>query len=123
MLVMMDETRTPTHWALRNHNSVLPLTANGAPGADRINIALINNMPDAALEDTESQFFELLNSVAGNIPVRLTLYSLPGIPRGDRGKGTAPLRSNRGGGLRSDRHLWRHGGARLRHPLHRGPGG
>ena len=84
MLVMMDETRTPTHWALRNHASTLPLTANGGPGADRINIALINNMPDTALEDTESQFFQLLSSGAGNIPVRLTLYSIPGIPRGDR---------------------------------------
>jgi len=86
MLVMMDETRTPTHWAQRNQSSAMPLIAKCGPGADRINVALINNMPDAALEDTESQFFELLNSAAGDIPVRLRLYSLPGIPRGDRGK-------------------------------------
>ncbi len=86
MLVMMDETRTPTHWALRNHSSSMPLIANCGPGADRINVALVNNMPDAALEDTESQFFELLNSAGADIPVRLRLYSLPGIPRGDRGR-------------------------------------
>jgi homoserine O-succinyltransferase len=82
MLVMMDETRTPTHWAQRNHPS--PIAFRGA-APDRINVALINNMPDAALEDTEAQFFELLNSAAGDIPVSLTLFSLPGIPRGDRG--------------------------------------
>jgi len=86
MLVMMDESRTPTHWAQRNHSSPTDYLANRGSGADRINVALINNMPDAALEDTEAQFFELLNSAAGDIPVRLQLYSLPGIPRGDRGK-------------------------------------
>lgn len=86
MLVMMDETRTPTHWTLRNQSSAMPLIANCGPGAVRINVALINNMPDAALEDTEAQFFDLLNSAAGDIPVRLRLYSLPGIPRGERGK-------------------------------------
>jgi homoserine O-succinyltransferase/O-acetyltransferase len=86
MLVMMDETRTPTHWALRNHSTAMPLIANCGPDADRINVALVNNMPDAALEDTEAQFFDLLNSAAGEIPVRLWLYSLPGIPRGERGK-------------------------------------
>jgi homoserine O-succinyltransferase len=86
MLIVTDETRTPTFWALRNHNSAMPLIANGEPSANRIDVALINNMPDAALEDTESQFFELLNSGARDISVRLRLYSLPGIPRGDRGK-------------------------------------
>jgi homoserine O-succinyltransferase len=63
----------------------MPRIANCGPGADKIHVALVNNMPDAALEDTESQFFDLLNSAAGDIPVRLRLYSLPGVPRGDRG--------------------------------------
>jgi homoserine O-succinyltransferase len=54
---------------------------------DAIRIALINNMPDSALEDTESQFFELLDAAAGPLPVRLKLYSLPKIPRSDRGNG------------------------------------
>jgi homoserine O-succinyltransferase len=82
---MMDETRIPTHWAQRNQCSHRTAVANRSTGADWINIALVNNMPDAALEDTEAQFFELLNSAAANVPVRLRLYSLPGIPRGDRG--------------------------------------
>jgi homoserine O-succinyltransferase len=41
-------------------------------------------MPDPALEQTESQFFELLSRAAGEMPVFVTLYSLPGIPRGER---------------------------------------
>ncbi len=86
MLVMMDETRIPTHWAQRNQCSRRAGVGNRSAGADWINIALINNMPDAALEDTEAQFFELLNSASANVSVRLSLYSLPGIPRGDRGE-------------------------------------
>ena len=86
MLLMMDETRIPTHWALRNHHTPLAFKANRNAGLDCINVALVNNMPDSALEDTEAQFFELLNSAAADVSVRLTLYSLPGIPRGDRGE-------------------------------------
>jgi homoserine O-succinyltransferase len=48
-------------------------------------IALVNNMPDAALEDTEMQFMDLLDAASGDIPVRLKLYSLPLVPRGVRG--------------------------------------
>ena len=43
-------------------------------------------MPDAALEDTEVQFFELLESAAGEIPVSLKLYSLPELPRSEAGE-------------------------------------
>lgn len=51
-----------------------------------VRIALINNMPDPALEDTELQFFELLGHAAGEFPVSVTLYSLPGVVRGERGE-------------------------------------
>lgn len=54
--------------------------------AEIIRIGLINNMPDAALEDTELQFFDLLSSAAADIPVCVSLYSLPNVPRGDRGQ-------------------------------------
>jgi homoserine O-succinyltransferase len=50
-----------------------------------LRVALINNMPDAALEDTELQFFDLLDSVSDDLPVFLKLYSLTGVPRSDRG--------------------------------------
>lgn len=86
MLLMMDETRTPAHWASRDQCLTLPSLAESDVQSDCIRIALVNNMPDAALEDTELQFFELLNAAAGDTPVRLELFSLPGIPRGDRGK-------------------------------------
>jgi homoserine O-succinyltransferase len=51
-----------------------------------LRIALINNMPDSALEDTEVQFFELLESAAGELPVSLKLYSLPELPRNEAGE-------------------------------------
>lgn len=38
-------------------------------------------MPDAALEDTELQFFALLDDASGDLPIYLKLYPLTGIPR------------------------------------------
>jgi homoserine O-succinyltransferase/O-acetyltransferase len=49
-----------------------------------VRIALINNMPDAALEDTETQFFDLLGAAAVDLTVHVQLYSLPEIVRGNR---------------------------------------
>ena len=52
-----------------------------------LNIGLVNNMPDAALEATERQFRTLLNEAADNdITVRLDFYSLPGVPRKEAGQ-------------------------------------
>lgn len=47
-------------------------------------IAIINNMPDAALQDTENQFLGLLEAAAGDLVVRVGLYSLPEIVRGEQ---------------------------------------
>lgn len=85
MLEMMDVDRTPTHWAARNNHREAGFATGYDGHTEAIRIALINNMPDPALEDTESQFFELLDSAAGHLPLRLKLYSLPKIPRSDRG--------------------------------------
>lgn len=49
-----------------------------------LSIALINNMPDSALAETELQFSALIEAAAGEIPIRMKFYSLPGITRGDR---------------------------------------
>jgi homoserine O-succinyltransferase len=57
-----------------------------ASDANCIDIGLINNMPDAALEATERQFLALLDAAADGIVVRLTIYALPDIPRADRGR-------------------------------------
>jgi homoserine O-succinyltransferase len=51
----------------------------------RLRIALVNNMPDAALEDTELQFADLLGAAAEETPISLTLASLPNLPRGASG--------------------------------------
>ena len=51
-----------------------------------IDIGLVNNMPDAALESTERQFIELLEAAAGNFVIRLRLFSLPDVPRSPAGQ-------------------------------------
>jgi homoserine O-succinyltransferase/O-acetyltransferase len=48
-----------------------------------IDVGLVNNMPDAALEATERQFVRILNAAAGEAQVRLHLFSLPAVPRSD----------------------------------------
>jgi homoserine O-succinyltransferase/O-acetyltransferase len=45
-------------------------------------VALVNNMPDAALESTEAQFPGLLQAAAGTRAVRLRLTSFAELPRG-----------------------------------------
>jgi homoserine O-succinyltransferase/O-acetyltransferase len=51
-----------------------------------LDIGLVNNMPDAALEATERQFLSLLDAAAEDVLVRLTLYSLPDVARTDAGR-------------------------------------
>src|SRR5438034_9964843 len=51
-----------------------------------IDIGLINNMPDAALEATERQFLALLDAAADGMVVRLKFYALPEVPRTDLGR-------------------------------------
>ena len=67
-----------------------------------VEVGLVNNMPDAALEATERQFRSLLASAASGIDVRLTIYSLPGVPRSDAGRRVASQYSSIGD-------LWNHG--------------
>jgi homoserine O-succinyltransferase len=54
--------------------------------ANCLEIGLVNNMPDAALDATERQFRSLLGAAADGIVVRLTLYTLPEVPRTDFGR-------------------------------------
>jgi homoserine O-succinyltransferase len=55
-------------------------------GPTCIDIGLINNMPDAALNATERQFLALLRAAADDITIHLTLYTLPEVPRTDFGR-------------------------------------
>ncbi|HEY6516792.1 MAG TPA: homoserine O-succinyltransferase [Steroidobacteraceae bacterium] len=52
------------------------------PRDDALVIALVNNMPDPALEATEGQFGSLLAAAADTLPVRLHHVWLPEVPRG-----------------------------------------
>jgi homoserine O-succinyltransferase/O-acetyltransferase len=65
----------------RNGSTAEPTGA----GADAIRIALVNNMPDAALEDTEIQFCDLLADASQGLSVHLKLVALPKVPRTERG--------------------------------------
>ncbi len=53
------------------------------PDRRRIEIGLVNNMPDAALLATERQFTDLIKAAAGDLDVRLSLFSLAGVPRSE----------------------------------------
>ena len=55
-------------------------------GSEWIEIGLLNNMPEAALEATEQQFLDLLGAAAGDSWVHLRFFSLPGVPRSERGR-------------------------------------
>jgi len=64
----------------------LEIEPRSAPPATRpagapVVIALVNNMPDAALLSTESQFSSLLQDACGDTTIRLRLTSLPEMPR------------------------------------------
>jgi homoserine O-succinyltransferase len=69
-----------------------------------IDIGLVNNMPDAALDATVRQFRALLGAAADeDMAVRLTLYTLPEVPRTDLGR--EHLRGYSGIGDLWDSHL------------------
>jgi homoserine O-succinyltransferase len=84
MPVMMNGSRIPTRWAEKKNMSPRSAHEDYSGSAECLKIALVNNMPDPALQDTELQFFELLDTASGAIPVLIKLYSLPEIIRTDR---------------------------------------
>jgi homoserine O-succinyltransferase len=53
-------------------------------GTRALRCALVNNMPDAALVQTERQFLDLVAVGAGTGPVEVHRYSLSGVARGRR---------------------------------------
>ncbi|MGH8265493.1 MAG: homoserine O-succinyltransferase MetA [Steroidobacteraceae bacterium] len=48
-----------------------------------LDIGLVNNMPDAAIEATERQFVQLLDAASGDTVIRLKLFCLPEVDRSD----------------------------------------
>jgi homoserine O-succinyltransferase len=51
-----------------------------------LHVGLVNNMPDAAMRATEMQFARLLKESSGALDVRLRLFSLRSIPRGEQAR-------------------------------------
>jgi len=86
MPLIIEGGRVPPRWAERKSCRLVGSGEGYGTGAECVRIAFLNNMPDAALEDTEIQFFELLDAACGEIPVHLKLHSLSGVPRGERGE-------------------------------------
>lgn len=84
MPLIIEGGRVPPRWV--SEGNYHPGVSSSLGQRERLNIALVNNMPDAALEDTELQFFNLLDDASGDLPIYLRLYSLTGIPRTDRGQ-------------------------------------
>jgi len=86
MPLVIEGGRVPTRWAEKKR-STLAVSINSLRATSRcVKMALVNNMPDSALEDTEIQFFELLDASSGDVPVLLSLHSLTGVLRGERGQ-------------------------------------
>ncbi len=85
MPLIIDGSQVPTRWLARKPSCRVVSIDSRGMRSDYLRIALINNMPDAALEDTELQFFDLLDAASGDTPVLVKLYSLTGVPRTDRG--------------------------------------
>ena len=75
--------RSPEHHLSTRQGSKGAKLALGedAQHLDCLNIGLINNMPDSALMPTERQLFDLLSAAAGEMIVRLHLYTMETTPR------------------------------------------
>jgi homoserine O-succinyltransferase len=63
-----------------------PSRTASSDGRAPIEIALVNNMPDAALQTTEQQFAALLGAAGGDYNVRIRLFSFPELIRGPGGR-------------------------------------
>jgi homoserine O-succinyltransferase len=67
-----------------------PLPAQNAPPRHlhedplrHIDIGLVNNMPDTAMEATVRQFHALLGAADDSVVIHLKLFSMPGVPSSD----------------------------------------
>lgn len=55
-------------------------------GREPLVIALLNNMPDTALQSTEQQFTDLLGRAGAGFDIRLRLFSFPELIRSEAGR-------------------------------------
>jgi len=85
MPLVMTGDRVPPRWAEKKGASLCG-GSFGGDATEGLRIALINNMPDPALEDTEVQFFDLLDAAAGDLPIFVTMFSLNEVMRSERAR-------------------------------------
>jgi homoserine O-succinyltransferase len=64
-----------------NSGSIVSRVRKKLKAGGLVEIGLINNVSDAALQATERQFMRLLKRGAGDIPFRLRCFSLPEVKR------------------------------------------
>ena len=76
------DLNSPDHHLFRRARS----NNTNAASANCVNIGLINNMPDSALIATERQLFDLLGDAAGEVNVRLHLFTMEATHRTDWGR-------------------------------------
>ncbi len=90
MDMFLDDRSIPTATPLKNGIPFL-----GRRKQDRLEpplrIGIVNNMPDSALVATERQFTTLVRNTSGG-PVDISLYFIPGLPRGDDARTTLASR-------------------------------
>ena len=76
--------RMPRHAARRKASSEMnAIPARQSFDGPPLQIALVNNMPDQAIDATKAQFVNLLRAGAGKVPFRLRCYALSSVPRGE----------------------------------------
>jgi hypothetical protein len=63
------------------HPDEYKLWPDSMPPRTRIEIGIVNNMPDAALVPTERQFSGLIEQASGDLDINISLYTLESLPR------------------------------------------
>ena len=76
------ESSTPLQRPPSNLGGQAPRDERARRRATRLDIGLINNMPDAALVATQRQFLKFLEAGSGEFDVRLHLFALGSTTRG-----------------------------------------
>jgi homoserine O-succinyltransferase/O-acetyltransferase len=87
MPVLIDNLSSDHHLSAEVENNRAEISNEVSGALSRVvNVCLINNMSDGALISTERQLFNLLNEVAGKLPIRLCFYALPTVCRSEWGQ-------------------------------------
>jgi len=84
MPLFIEEGRNPIPWVGDKYLRPSKSACSSRGAAEVLRIALVNNMPDSALEDTEEQFFRLLDGASDGRLIDIKPFSLTNILRGER---------------------------------------